>query len=195
MEKIAIKSAIESLLFAWGDSISAKKIANILDVALADVKEAMVDLQSEYKEESKGIYILEVNNAYQFATSKQNYEYIQKLCKTSDNKGLTKVGAEVLAIVAYKQPITKFEIDQIRGVKSDKAISQLLERELIVAKGRLEKIGRPIIYGTTEMFLKSFGFKTLKDLPDIKDFIGADIFMNTDFTDNNEEGQITYETA
>lgn len=195
MEKYEIKSAIESLLFAWGDSLSAKKMANILDVVLDDVKDAIAELLEEYKEDSKGIYLLEVNNSYQFATSKQNYEYIQKLCKTSSNKGLTKVSAEVLAIVAYKQPITKFEIDQIRGVKSDKAISQLLERELIVAKGRLEKIGRPIIYGTDEMFLKSFGFKSLKNLPDISDFIGADIFVNTDFSEEVEEGQVEYETA
>ena len=198
MEKNEIKSAIESLLFAWGESLSAKKMSNILEVTLDEVKDAIALLKEEYQENSRGIYILEVNNSYQFATSKQNYEYVQKLCKTSANKGLTKVSAEVLAIVAYKQPITKYEIDNIRGVKSDKAIAQLIERELIYIKGRLEKIGRPIIYATTEMFLKSFGFKTIKEMPDIADFIGADMFINSDFTEDVtqlEEGQVEYETA
>lgn len=187
-----IKSAIESLLFAWGDSLSLKKISNILEITIEEAKEGMKELQDDYQEDKKGIYILEVNNSYQFTTARKNYEYIQKLCKISSNKGLSKVGAEVLAIVAYKQPITKFEIDQIRGVNSDKAITQLLERELIVIKGRLEKIGRPIIYGTSEMFLKSFGFKSIKELPDITEFIGADIFINKDFS---EEGTVDYETA
>ncbi len=195
MDTNEIKSAIESLLFAWGESLSIKKISNILEVKVDDVKDAMILLKDEYKEETKGIYILEVNNSYQFATTRQNYEYVQRLCKTSSNKGLTKVSAEVLAIIAYKQPITKYEIDQIRGVKSDKPIAQLIERELICVKGRLEKIGRPIIYGTTEMFLKSFGFKNIKNLPDIKDFIGADMFMSTDYSEDIEEGQETYETA
>lgn len=190
----SIKSAIESLLFAYGDSLSTKKMSNILEVSLDEIKEAIKELLLEYNENKKGICIVEVNNSYQFATSKQNYEYIQKLCKISANKGLTKVGAEVLAIVAYKQPITKFEIDKIRGVKSDKPIAQLLERDLIYIKGRLEKIGRPIIYGTTEMFLKSFGFKSIKEMPDIKDFIGADIFISTDFSEN-ESKEEDYETA
>lgn len=198
MNKNEITSAIESLLFAWGDSLSTKKISTILNVTLEEVKESMLDLQDEYSESKKGIYIIEVNNSYQFATSRQNYEYIQRLCKTSANKGLTKVSAEVLAIIAYKQPITKFEVDQIRGVKSDKSLTQLLERELIHVKGRLEKIGRPMIYATTEMFLKSFGFKTLRELPDIKDFTGSDIFLNTDFKEDTSEleiNEVDYETA
>lgn len=191
MEIIEIKSAIESLLFVWGESLSARKISSILEVTVDEVREAMDLIKEEYTEEEKGIFLLEVNSSYQFATSKQNYEYVQRLCKYSHSKGLTKVSAEVLAIIAYKQPITKYEIDSIRGVKSDKAIQQLLDRELIMVKGRLEKIGRPIIYGTTEMFLKAFGFKTLKELPSIEEFIGADIFMNTDFT----EEEVTDETT
>lgn len=179
-----IKSAIESLLFVFGEPLSGKKIANILEVTLDEVKEVMVVLIEEYNETSKGIFIVEVNNSYQFATSKQNYEYVQRLCKYSHSKGLTKVSAEVLAIIAYKQPITKFQIDAIRGVKSDKPIQQLLERELVTVKGRLEQIGRPIIYGTTESFLKAFGLKNLKELPKIEEFIGSDVFINGDFNES-----------
>lgn len=185
MERVEIKSAIESLLFAYGESLSAIKMSNILDVALDEVKEAMKELLLEYSEDNKGIYIVEVNNSYQFATSKQNYEYVQQLIKHTHSKGLTKVSAEVLAIIAYKQPLTKFEIDSIRGVKSDKPIQQLIDRDLVMVKGRLEQIGRPIIYGTTEMFLKAFGLKTLKNLPSIEAFIGADIFINGDFNEDS----------
>lgn len=181
---LEIQSAIESLLFVWGESLSAKKMSNIIEVPLEEVKEAIDRLKEKYNEETNGIYIVEVNSSYQFATSKQNYEYVQRLCKHSHSKGLTKVSAEVLAIIAYKQPITKFEIDKIRGVKSDKPIQQLIDRELIMVKGRLEQIGRPIIYGTTEMFLKAFGLKTIKGLPAIDQFVGADIFMNGDFTED-----------
>ncbi|MCH4888838.1 SMC-Scp complex subunit ScpB [Acidaminobacter sp. JC074] len=179
-----IKSSIESMMFAFGEPLSAKKMANVLEVSLDEVKEAMADLLEEYSEDKKGIYIVEVNNSYQFATSKQNYEYVQRLCKYSHSKGLTKVGAEVLAIIAYKQPITKFQVDSIRGVKSDKPIQQLIDRELICVKGRLEQIGRPIIYGTTESFLKAFGLKTLKELPPIEEFVGSEVFLSGEFNES-----------
>jgi segregation and condensation protein B len=184
MLKAEIKSTIESLLFVFGEPLSAKKMSNILEVTLDEVKAALTELLEEYSEEKKGFYIVEVNNAYQFATSKQNYEYVQRLCKYSHSKGLTKVSAEVLAIIAYKQPITKFEIDSIRGVKSDKPLQQLIDRELVSIKGRLEKIGRPMIYGTTDEFLKAFGFKNIKELPDIEEFIGSDVFLNGDFNES-----------
>lgn len=186
METLDIKSAIESLLFAWGESLSLRKISNILEVTLDETKVAMDLIKEEYTEEKKGIFLVEVNNSYQFATSKQNFEYVQRLCNYSHSKGLTKVGAEVLAIIAYKQPITKYEIDQIRGVKSDKPIQQLLDRELVTIKGRLEKIGRPMVYGTTEMFLKAFGFKSLKEMPDIESFVGSDIFINSNFEEEED---------
>jgi len=184
MNKSEIKSAIESLLFVFGEPLSAKKMSNILEVTLEEVKEVMTELLEEYSEEKKGIFILEVNNSYQFATSKENFEYVQRLCKYSHSKGLSKVGAEVLAIIAYKQPITKFQIDQIRGVKSDKPLQQLIDRELVTVKGRLEQIGRPMIYGTTDMFLKAFGFKNIKEMPKIEEFIGADVFINGDFNES-----------
>lgn len=184
MNKSEIKSAIESLLFVFGEPLSAKKMSNILEVTLDEVKEVMTELLDEYNEDKKGIFILEVNNSYQFATSKENFEYVQRLCKYSHSKGLSKVGAEVLAIIAYKQPITKYQIDQIRGVKSDKPLQQLIDRELVTVKGRLEQIGRPMIYGTTDMFLKAFGFKTIKEMPKIEEFIGADVFINGDFNES-----------
>ncbi len=165
-----IKAAIEALLFVNGDPLSLKKMSLIINQPTSKIKEAIAELQEDYNENERGFHIIEVNKSYQFATSKQYYDYIKKLSKYSPSKGLSKVNAEVLAIIAYNQPITKYDIDSIRGVNSDKSIQQLLNRELIEQKGRLEQVGRPIIYGTTDIFLKSFGMKSIKDLPDISMF-------------------------
>lgn len=179
-----ITSAIESILLVSGEPISMRKISQIVECSLEEAKEAMAVLMDRYEESERGFYILEVNKSFQFATSRHNYNYVQSLCKHSHSKGLSKVSAEVLAIIAYKQPITKFEIDQIRGVKSDKPLQQLMDRDLIRITDRLNQIGRPHVYGTTEMFLKAFGFKNIKALPDITEFMGVDIFMNGDYSEN-----------
>jgi len=171
-------SIIESLLFVWSEPLSISRMASILDIPAADIRIDINELMVEYNMRQSGIQIIKVNDAYQLASIQENSYYIEKLCKTSKGKGLSASAFEILAIVAYKQPITKNEIDFIRGVKSDKAISSLVERSLIEAKGRLKKIGNPIVYGTTEMFLKSFGFSSLRELPNIADFENSDKFFN-----------------
>lgn len=176
MSEINYKSVIESILFASGEAVSAKKISQVLDLPLNWTKEIIRDLMLQYNQIDRGIHIIEVNDSYQLASNRDNSPYLEKMFKTSKAKGLTQSALEVLAIIAYKQPITKGEIDYIRGVKSDKALQSLLDRELAVEKGRLERIGKPIIYGTTEMFLKSFNFKSLKELPDITNFENFRLF-------------------
>ncbi|MGB3367136.1 MAG: SMC-Scp complex subunit ScpB [Acidaminobacteraceae bacterium] len=171
-------SIIESLLFVWSEPLTISKMASILDVAAADIRIDINELMVEYTMRQSGIQIIKVNDAYQLASIQENSHYIEKLCKTSKGKGLSSSAFEILAIVAYKQPITKGEIDFIRGVKSDKSIASLMDRSLIEAKGRLKKIGNPIVYGTSEMFLKSFGFSSLKELPNIADFENSDKFFN-----------------
>lgn len=171
-------SIIESLLFVWSEPLSISRMASILDVPAADIRIDINELMVEYKMRQSGIQIIKVNDAYQLASIQENSHYIEKLCKTSKGKGLSSSAFEILAIVAYKQPITKGEIDFIRGVKSDKSIASLMDRSLIEAKGRLKKIGNPIVYGTTEMFLKSFGFSSLRELPNIADFENSDKFFN-----------------
>ncbi len=173
-----IKSAIESLLFAWGEPLKIKDLAKALDIPTDKIKSNIIDLKKEFNEQMRGIQLIEVNNSYQLCTRRENYQYIEKLCMSSVSKGLSQPSLEVLAIIAYKQPITKHEIDNIRGVKSDKAINTLIERELIEVKGRLEKTGRPLIFGTTELFLKVFGFKSLEDLPKIENFQSVDFLNN-----------------
>lgn len=165
------KSVIESLLFAWGEPLSLSKIAKILDLKASVVEEVIEEMIETFKTEGRGIQIVEVNKHYQLSTLRANYAYIEQLCATSRNKGLSNSALEVLAIIAYKQPITKLDIEQIRGVNSDGPLQNLVERELVQVMGRLEKIGRPQIYGTTDTFLKSFGFKTLMDLPEVGDFV------------------------
>ncbi len=171
-DKIKIKSVIESLLFAWAEPLSLYKIAKILDLKPQLVETIIQEMQAEHKTQMRGIQIIEANKHYQLSTLKANYVYVEQLCATSKSKGLSNSALEVLAIIAYKQPITKLDIEQIRGVNSEGPLQSLVERELVEVKGKLEKIGRPQIYGTTDVFLRSFGFKTLLDLPAVDDFKG-----------------------
>lgn len=162
------RSAIESLLFVWGEPLSLGRIAKILGAKPSKIEAVIEKMRIEYIDACRGFQIIEVNKQYQFATRRDNYTYIESLCKTTKSKGLSASALEVLTIIAYKQPITKIDIEQIRGVSSETALQGLVERELIEVKGRLEKIGRPQIYGTTDMFLKSFGLKSIKDLPPLE---------------------------
>lgn len=189
------QSAIESMLFVWGEPLSITKIAKQLDLKINVTRKLLEDLMRLYETEGRGIQILETNSHYQFCTLKENYPYIESLCQTSKSKGLSNSALEVLAIIAYKQPITKLDIEQIRGVNSDGPLQHLIERQLVEVTGKLEKIGRPQIYGTTDVFLKSFGYKTLKELPPIHDFDAFNAFQSqsevleevNDDSDQNDE--------
>ncbi|GAB6108882.1 SMC-Scp complex subunit ScpB [Fusibacter bizertensis] len=172
IERAKFKSIIESLLFAWAEPLSLYKIAKILELKPQTVEQLLEEMKCEYKTHQRGLQIVEANKHYQFSTLKENYIYVEQLCATSKSKGLSNSALEVLAIIAYKQPITKLDMEQIRGVNSEGPLQNLIERELVEVKGKLEKIGRPQIYGTTDIFLKSFGFRTLSDLPEIEAFSG-----------------------
>jgi len=164
------RSAIESILFVWGEPISLGRIAKILEIKAKDAKSILEDMMLAYQQEQRGFQIIEMDKHYQLCTLKENYAYIEALCDTSKSKGLSNSALEVLAIVAYKQPLTKIDIEQIRGVNSDAAMQSLIDRDLVTVLGRLEKIGRPQIFGTTNQFLKTFGLKDLKDLPPLEAF-------------------------
>ena len=124
-------------------------------------------MMEEYKKEDRGIRLIEINGGYQLVTKEENSDYIQKLLKKNRKHSLSQASIESLAIIAYKQPITRINIDEIRGVKSESALQRLVERNLIREVGRLEVPGRPILYGTTDEFLRQFGLKTLKELPSL----------------------------
>lgn len=184
--KTGYKSIIESLLFVWGEPLSCTKIAKILEIKPSTVEHLVHEMMKQYEEEQRGIQIIEVNRHYQLASRKENYAYIEKMCVTTKNKGLSNSALEVLAVIAYQQPITKLDIEQIRGVNCDSPLQHLIDRGLVQILGKLEKIGRPQIYGTTDMFLKSFGLKTLSELPSIEEFGGLQIF--SDAFDDTEDG-------
>lgn len=165
-----MRSVIEALLFAWSDPLALKDIAKVLEVDEKRVAEVLKEMMDDFNYNKRGIQIIKMNDHYQLATKPEHYDYVQKLLEPKQNKGLTQAALETLAIIAYKQPIPKGEIEGIRGVKCDKAIATLLEKDLIEEKGRLEKTGRPILYGTSLNFLKAFGLNSLKDLPPISEF-------------------------
>lgn len=177
MNEKDVKRVIEAMLFVWGDPLDIKSIADTIDLPPEFIRKCLIDLKKEYEIQKRGIQIIEVNNCFQLCTNDEYFDYIQELCTPSQNKGLTQAALEVLAIIAYKQPITRPEIEGIRGVKSDKAMHTLLEKNLIVESGRLEKTGRPILYSTTDTFLKTFGLSSLEYLPEIDEF---EILENAD---------------
>lgn len=167
--KKTIKSAFESMLFVWGEPLSAKVAAEMFNINWKDAYDYFKELQEEYAQEGRGIQIREIDKSFQFCTNIDNSEYVERLCTPVKEKKLSQSALEVLAIIAYRQPVTKGEIDAIRGIKSDRVLEGLMKKGLIEEAGRSNAIGRPILYGTTAMFLKNFGFRNLKELPDIDD--------------------------
>lgn len=165
-----MKSAIESMMFIWGEPLSIKDAADVLEADKKEIRTLCEELKSEYEQEGRGIRIREVNGAYQFVTLRDNELFIEKLCTPVKIRRLSQAALEVLAIIAYRQPVTRSEVDSVRGVKSDRVIDGLAEKGLIDVCGRSEGIGRPLLYGTTDEFLKKFGFASIKELPDIAEF-------------------------
>lgn len=165
--KPKIKSAIEAMLFVSGEPLPARELIANLEVDNKLVLEIINEMIEEYNKEDRGIRLIEINGGYQLVTKEENSDYIQKLLKKNRKHSLSQASIESLAIIAYKQPITRIDIDEIRGVKSESALQRLVERSLIREVGRLEVPGRPILYGTTDEFLRQFGLKTLKELPSL----------------------------
>ena len=171
--KKTIKSAIESMMFVWGKPLDIKDVADVFNVDKKEIYEYFKELQEEYEQEGRGIVIREVNKSFQFVTRKENLDYIERLCTPVKHKKLSQSALEVLAIVAYKQPVTKGEIEAVRGIRCDRVIEGLTKKDLVAEVGRSDAVGRPILYGTTDEFLKQFGFETLKELPAIEDIEGV----------------------
>lgn len=165
--KSDIKSAIESMLFVSGEPLPLREISNNLELKEKNVVEILQEMTTEYEDKSRGIRLISLDEAYQLVTKSENSEFVQKLLKKNKKHSLSQASIESLAIVAYKQPITRVDIDEIRGVKSESALQRLLERDLIKDVGRLEVPGRPILYGTTDEFLRQFGLQSLNELPSL----------------------------
>lgn len=167
--KKTIKSALESLMFIWGRPLEVKLAAEAVCVTREEALEAFRELMEEYEQEQRGIRIREINGSFQFVTHIDNAEYIARLCTPVKVRRLSQSALEVLAIVAYKQPVTKGDIEAIRGIRCDRVMEGLVAKQLVEEKGRSDAIGRPILYGTTDEFLRYFGFSSIRELPDIED--------------------------
>ncbi|WP_434296611.1 SMC-Scp complex subunit ScpB [Clostridium sporogenes] len=170
-QKNKYKSIIESLLFMSGEPINIKDLATILNCKQDKVSLLLNEMKNNYASKDRGIKILIYNKAVQLVTKPENSIYVEKLLKTNIRQSLSQAALETLSIIAYKQPITRVAIDEIRGVKSDRAIYTLLEKNIIKECGRLEVPGKPILYGTTEEFLKFFGLDSIESIPNLEDLL------------------------
>lgn len=172
MKREEIKYIIESIMFAYGEPISIKELNYIINEELSakEIEFMLNSLIEEYKENNRGIQIVKLENKYQMCTNKDYSIFIKKVLEPKKKKTLSQATLETLTIIAYKQPITKVEIESIRGVKCDKVIQTLCDNDLIMEAGRLNKIGKPIIYRTTDEFLKLLNIEKLSDLPPIEDY-------------------------
>ena len=161
------KAAIEAVLFAMGDSLELSKIAKAIGHDTETTRKVLQNMMDDYQKEDRGIRIIELENAYQLCTKQEYYEYLVNIALQPKKAVLSDVMMETLSIIAYKQPVTKIEIEKIRGVKSDHAVNKLIEYNLVQEVGRLAAPGRPILLGTTEEFLRNFGVDSTDNLPTI----------------------------
>ena len=169
MERTELKLILESLLFAAETPIQIRKFHDIFpEIPQNDLRELLMELAKEYENLSRSFYLREVANGYQLCTKAEYSEWIKKLKKTRPIR-LSPATMETLAIIAYKQPITRAEIEQIRGVDTTGVLRTLLEKRVVKISGKKEVVGRPLLYGTTPTFLTMFGLKGLKDLPTLED--------------------------
>ena len=180
------EAAIEALLFTMGEAISAEAIGAVIGHDKATVIRLVHHLMDRYQNEKRGSRIIELDGSFQMCTSPEMYDYVIKLTHQPKKQVLTDVMLETLAIVAYKQPVTKAEIEQIRGVSCSHAINKLLEYGLITEAGRLNAPGRPILLATTEEFLRTFGVQSVEGLPSV-----SPEEMETLKTEAEEEVQMT----
>ena len=165
LENKTQKAALEAILFAYGDAVEQERLATALETDVPHVREILKEMMKDYEEQERGIRLIELDGSWQLCTRKELYEYLIRIAKTPKKITLTDVVMETLSIIAYKQPITRIEIEKIRGVKCDFAVNRLVEFGLVRELGRLDAPGHPILFGTTEEFLRHFGISTLDDLP------------------------------
>lgn len=161
------KAIIEAILFTMGESVEVSGLAEVIETDTRTTKKLLAEMQQEYLERDGGIQLLILDDAVQLCTRKELYEYIIRIAKAPRKITLSEAALETLAIVAYKQPITRVEIEKIRGVSSHHSIDRLLEYDFIQELGRLDAPGRPILFGTTEQFLRSFGLESLSQMPEM----------------------------
>ncbi|MCH5300723.1 MAG: SMC-Scp complex subunit ScpB [Ruminococcus sp.] len=176
-----IRSAAEAIIFAGGTPVELSRIAKALDITENEAKTQINILIEEYEKAEKGITIIELDKSYQMVSKKEFAPFIRTVMDLRRNTPLSQAALEVLAVVAYNQPVTKAFVEQVRGVDCSGVIGSLCAKELIEEKGRLELPGRPLLYGTTQNFLRCFGVKSIEELPPLP---------QTEDNDNSEEDSV-----
>ena len=168
LELEKIEAAVEAVLFAMGDAVSVDKLAAAIGHDTETTRKLVHQMMDRYNSREGGLEIIELEDSFQLCTRKEYYDTLIKVAKQPKKYVLTDVQLEVLSIIAYKQPVTRQEVEKIRGVNSDHALNRLVEYGLVGEAGRLDAPGRPILFGTTEEFLRNFGVRTAEDLPSIQ---------------------------
>lgn len=193
--KDELKAAIEAILFVAGEAVPGVKLASTLSISGNELDELIAALQDDLQQNGSGLALIKIAGGYRLCTKAKLAPYLQKFTQVVDKK-LSQPLLETLSIIAFKQPVTKQEIEEIRGVNSDKILRRLLERDLIQEIGRKKVIGRPILYGTTALFLQCFGLNDLKDLPELpstsyeereKIYQESNLFAGLDMAENMTE--------
>ena len=183
MEIVEIERAVEAILFATGDPVELSRIAEILDVDEPSLERIITNLRDYYDFEQRGVRIVKLDNSYQMCSAPQFAEYIRKALETKKAPRLSPPLLEVLSVIAYRQPVTRAYVEQVRGVDCSYSITSLTEKGLIKESGRLDVPGKPILYRTTKDFLRVFGLESLNDLPELPEF------------SDTEDGQMTFSEA
>lgn len=193
MESKKIKSVMESLMFMWGEPLDVHEAAKLIDEDWHHIYDLMLELEKEYEDRNGGVKIRRINKSFQFVTNEENGELLERFLTPVKNKRLSQSALEVLAIIAYKQPVTRGEIENIRGIRCEKVLERLEDREFIKNLGRSESIGRPILYGTTPQFLQYMNINSLKELPKInsKDFM-KDVENDGEIYLKDDDGQVEF---
>ncbi len=165
MDQTRAEAVIEAVLFTMGESVEISRLADVIEEDVKTTRKILKDMEERYARENRGISLTQFDNAVQLCTKSEMYEYLIKIARAPRKMTLTDTVLETLSIIAYKQPVTRIEIERIRGVSCDHAINKLLEYDLVTELGRLDAPGRPLLFGTTEQFLRCFGVGSLEELP------------------------------
>ena len=167
MEKAKAKAVLEAILFTMGDSVTIDSLASVIEEDKKTTRSILEEMKQDYSAQDRGIGLTMLDNAVQMCTKGELYEYLIKIAKAPKKFVLRDTLLETLSIIAYKQPVTRLEIERVRGVSCDHAVNKLLEYDLIMEVGRLDAPGRPLQFGTTEQFLRSFGLQSIEELPEL----------------------------
>ncbi|GFI44975.1 segregation and condensation protein B [Lachnospiraceae bacterium] len=167
MDRKREKAILEAVLFTMGESVEVERLAAVIEEDQKITRKLLMELKKDYERKECGVTLLELEDSFQMCTKADMYEYLVKIAKTPRKYVLSDTVLETLSIIAYKQPITRAEIERIRGVSCDHAVNRLVEFGLVTEVGRMDAPGRPLLFGTTEEFLRSFGVKSLEELPEL----------------------------